>query len=270
MPIIDISILAVTGFFAGIFGTMLGIGGGVVFVPLFLLVFNYTPQQAIGTSLVVVFINALSGSLSYLRQRRVDIKAGWKFALAALPGALLGAWLARYFTNLILGLVFGILMIAVAIFILRRRDSSPNIIGKERRTRTIIDSQGEAFNYHPREGKGIIISFAVGIASSLLGIGGGIIHVPALVYLLGFPIHIATATSHFILAISTFFGSAAHIMFGNVLFLPALIVAAFAIPGAQIGARLSRRTKGYLIARLLAVILLLIGIRLILQSLGIF
>ena len=103
MSIVDVSILATTGFFAGIFGTMIGIGGGIIFVPLFLLVFQYTPQQAIGTSLVAVFFNALSGSISYLRQRRVDIKAGWKFAVATLPGALLGAWLARYFTPLILG-----------------------------------------------------------------------------------------------------------------------------------------------------------------------
>lgn len=270
MSIVDISILAATGFFAGIFGTMIGIGGGIIFVPLFLLVFQYTPQQAIGTSLMVVFFNALSGSISYLRQRRVDIKAGWKFAIATLPGALLGAWLVRYFTPSILELVFGILLIAIAVFILWRGEPRPKTTKEERHTRTLVDCQGKAFRYHPREGWGIVISFAVGIVSSLLGIGGGIIHVPALIFLLGFPIHIATATSHFVLAISTFFGSAAHVIFGNVLIVPAIIVAAFVIPGAQIGAHLSRRTRGYLITSLLAVALILVGIRLLLKSLGIF
>ncbi|MCJ7769059.1 MAG: sulfite exporter TauE/SafE family protein [Dehalococcoidales bacterium] len=270
MPIIDISILAAAGLFAGIFGTMIGIGGGIIFVPLFLLVFQYTPQQAIGTSLMAVFFNALSGSFAYLRQRRVDIKAGLKFAVATLPGALLGAWLARFFTPLILELVFGILLIVVAVFILWRGEPRPQNTKQEGHTRTLIDFQGEAFYYHPKEGRGIVISFGIGIVSSLLGIGGGIVHVPALNFLLDFPIHIATATSHFVLAISTFFGSGAHIIFGNVLIVPAIIVAAFAIPGAQIGARLSRRTKGYLITRLLAVALLLVGIRLLLKSLGIF
>ncbi|MBI2848150.1 MAG: sulfite exporter TauE/SafE family protein [Chloroflexi bacterium] len=266
----DIVILAATGLVAGIFGTMIGIGGGIIFVPLFLLFFHYAPQQAIGTSLAAVFFNALSGSLAYLRQRRVDIKAGWKFAVATLPGALLGAWLARYFTPLVLGLIFGVLLVVMAVTVFFRREPHPKIGGKDNDERTLTDAYGEVFHYKPKEGLGIVLSFIVGIVSSLLGIGGGIIHVPALIFVLGFPVHIATATSHFVLAISTFFGSIAHLTLGNILIVPAIIVGAFAIPGAQIGARLSRRVKGRLIARLLAMALFLVGIRLLLKSLGIF
>ncbi len=266
----EIATLAAIGFFAGIFGTMIGIGGGVIFVPLFLLVFHFTPQQAIGTSLAAVFFNALSGSISYLRQRRVDIRAGWKFAVATLPGALFGAWLAQYFTSLILGLMFGLLLITMAILVFLRGEPRPRTKGKDGKTRTLVDFRGQVFDYAPREGWGIAISFVVGIISSLLGIGGGIIHVPALIFLLGFPVHIATATAQFVLAISTFFGSAAHLALDNVLIVPAIIVAALAIPGAQIGALLSRRAGGRLIARLLATALLLVGIRLLLKSLGVF
>ena len=71
----------------------------------------------------------------------------------------------------------------------------------------------------------------VGILSSLLGIGGGIIHVPAMLYLLGFPVHIATATSHFVLAGSSFFGSISHFTAGDVLILSAIIVGGAAILG---------------------------------------
>ena len=267
---IEIAILAATGFFAGVFGTMIGIGGGVIFVPVFLLVFHFTPQQAIGTSLAAVFFNALSGSISYLRQKRVDIKAGWKFAVATLPGAFLGAWLVQYFTSYVLELVFGFLLLVMALFIFLRREPGYGDKGKNKNTRTIIDFRGEVFEYTPREGLGITISFVVGILSSLLGIGGGIIHVPVLIYLLGFPVHIATATSHFVLAISTFSGSITHLTLGNILFLPAIIVAVSAIKGAQIGAMLSRRVKGLLIARLLAIALLLVGVRLLLKTLGVF
>jgi uncharacterized membrane protein YfcA len=266
---IEIVILVATGFFAGVFGTMIGIGGGVIFVPVFLLVFHFTPQQAIGTSLAAVFFNALSGSISYLRQKRVDIKAGWKFAVATLPGAFLGAWLVRYFTSHTLELVFGFLLIGMAFFIFLRRDPGYRDKGKIKNTRTIIDFRGEVFEYTPREWLGIIISFVVGIISSLLGIGGGIIHVPVLIYLLGFPVHIATATSHFVLAISTFFGSITHLTLGNILFLPAIIVGVSAMVGAQIGAMLSRRVKGLLIARLLAIALLLVSVRLLLKALGV-
>jgi uncharacterized membrane protein YfcA len=267
---IEIAILAATGFFAGVFGTMIGIGGGVIFVPVFLLVFHFTPQQAIGTSLAAVFFNALSGSISYLRQKRVDIKAGWKFAVATLPGAFLGAWLVQYFTSYVLELVFGFLLLVMALFIFLRREPGYGDKGKNKNTRTIIDFRGEVFEYTPREGLGITISFVVGIISSLLGIGGGIIHVPVLIYLLGFPVHIATATSHFVLAISTFSGSITHLTLGNILFLPAIIVGISAMVGAQIGAMLSRRVKGLLIARLLAIALLLVGVRLLLKALGVF
>lgn len=266
----EIALLAATGFFAGVFGTMIGIGGGVIFVPVFLLVFHFSPQEAVGTSLAAVFFNALSGSISYLRQKRVDIKAGWKFAVATLPGAFLGAWLVRYFTNYILELVFGFLLIAMALFIFLRKEPASSDQRKGKNIRKLIDFRGEVFEYTPREGPGIIISFIIGIISSLLGIGGGILHVPVLIYLLGFPVHIATATSHFVLAISTFSGSITHLTIGNILFLPALIVGFSAILGAQIGAMLSRRVKGLLIARLLALALVLVGIRLLLKAFEVF
>ncbi|MFC1986938.1 sulfite exporter TauE/SafE family protein [Chloroflexota bacterium] len=261
----EIVLLAVTGFLAGIFGTMIGIGGGIIFVPVFLLFFHFSPQQAVGTSLCAVFFNALSGSISYLRQKRVDIKAGWKFALATLPGVWLGAWLSGYFTPRILGLAFTFLLIAVSIFIFLRVEPHQKDKGRERNTRTLVDFRSEVFRYSPREGTGIVISFFVGIISSLMGIGGGIIRVPALIFLLGFPVHIATATSHFVLAISTFSGSVFHFLLGNILILPAVVVAASAIPGAQLGAALSRRVKSRLIMRLLAAVLLLVAIRLLLK-----
>ena len=264
----EIGILIATGFLAGIFGTLIGIGGGIVFVPVFLLVFHFTPQQAVGTSLVAVFANALSGSISYLRQKRVDIKCGWKFGLATLPGAFLGAWLADLTGNMLV-IIFGFTMIILAIFTFFSRFHYRTDQTKAY-TSTITDAHGEVFRYSPRVGMGIVISFFVGVISGLLGIGGGVIHVPALIGLLGFPTHIATATSHFVLAISSFGGGISHIMLGNVLILPAVIVGVSAIPGAQIGAAISRRVTSHVITRLLAVALVIVGIRLILKGFGVF
>jgi len=266
----EIALLAGIGLFAGTFGTMIGIGGGVIFVPAFLLFLHLSPQQAVGTSLCAVFFNALSGSISYLRQKRVDIRAGWKFALATLPGAWLGAWLSRYFTSQILELVFALLLTAMAIFIFLRVEPHQKGKDEQRNTRTLVDFRSEVFSYRPKEGTGIIISFFIGIISSLLGIGGGIIHVPTLIFLIGFPVHIATATSHFVLAISAFFGSVSHFFLGNILIVPAMVVSAAAIPGAQLGAVLSRRAKNRLITRLLATALLLVGLRMLLKFAGVY
>jgi uncharacterized protein len=267
---LEITGLATTGFLAGIFGTMIGIGGGVIFVPIFLLVFHYTPSQAAGTSLFAVFFNALSGTISYLRQKRVDIKSGIKFMLATIPGAFLGTWLSQYLSSNAFGTIFAFLLIITSIYIFLRRE--PNIKNdvKINHTRIFTDAHGHSFEYSPKVGWGITLSFLVGVLSSLLGIGGGIIHVPAMIYLLGFPVHIATATSHFVLAGSSFFGTLSHLTMGNVLILPAIIVGGAAIPGALIGATISHRLKGLLIIRFLAVALAFLGLRLLLKSLGIF
>jgi len=261
--------MGVLGLLAGTLGTMIGIGGGVVIVPVFLLFFRFSPQEAIGTSLAVVLFNALSGTLSYLRQKRVDIRAGWKFALATVPGALAGAWIATLFARPVLEAVFGILLTTVAVFIFLRKESRHSEPDGAY-TRTLVDSQGNVFHYSPKEGLGTAISGLVGFVSSLLGIGGGIIHMPALVFVLGFPVHVAAATSLFVLSVSTLVGAISHLVLGNVLIVPTIVVAAFAVVGAQIGARLSRRVKGQLITRLLAIALVVVGVRLMLKSLGLY
>src|SRR5881628_130184 len=83
------------GFAIGTFGTLIGAGGGFILVPLLLLGYHFPPPEAVGTSLSLVFLNALSGSIAYLRQRRVDLALGWRFALATLPGAVGGVYVTR-------------------------------------------------------------------------------------------------------------------------------------------------------------------------------
>src|SRR5205814_8241182 len=116
---------------------------------------------------------------------------------------------------------------------------------------------------------GVAFSFVIGFASSLLGIGGGFIHVPALIALLGFPVHIATATSHFVLAIMATVGTATHVAAGDLVDVwpRAAYIGAGAVGGAQLGARLSRRVRGPMIVRLLVVALVLVALRLGAQGL---
>jgi hypothetical protein len=109
-------------------------------------------------------------------------------------------------------------------------------------------------------------SVLVGFVSSLLGIGGGILHVPLLVYLLDFPLHIATATSRFILAIMALTGTVVHVARGDFAHgaLRAVLLGTGALLGAQAGARLSHRVHGKWILRTLAVGLMFVGVRILL------
>jgi hypothetical protein len=117
---------------------------------------------------------------------------------------------------------------------------------------------------------GVAASLLIGFVSTLLGIGGGVVHVPALVHLLGFPVHSATATSHFILVITAGTGTGVHVLTGAFHhgIRRTLVLGIGAIVGAPLGARLSSRLHGLWIMRCLAVALALIGLRLIWLSAG--
>ena len=104
--------------------------------------------------------------------------------------------------------------------------------------------------------------------SSILGIGGGIIHVPFLIVALSLPIHIATATSHFVLSISAFVGAATFLALGNVDLRTVALMGVGILVGAQLGARASLRAGATLIRRILAGSLAVVGLRMILQGLG--
>jgi uncharacterized membrane protein YfcA len=132
-------------------------------------------------------------------------------------------------------------------------------------TRTLVDAQGVTFRYRYNLALGVGLSLAVGFVSSTLGIGGGVIHVPALIHLLAFPAHIATATSHFILAISAGAGVAAHLALGHVLAGPAVLMGIGALGGAPIGATLARRLGDSMVVRLLSLALLAVAVRLLLR-----
>ena len=113
---------------------------------------------------------------------------------------------------------------------------------------------------------GISISFFVGFISSIFGIGGGLIHVPALIYLMGFPTHMATATSQSILAVSTTIGVITHLIENHIVFSIAIPTSMGAIFGAQVGARIAKRLKAKSILVLMSVAVFALAVRLILKS----
>lgn len=249
------------GIFVGIFGTLVGIGGGLICVPIFILLLSdggiypyfHSAAQVTGTSLVIVLANAVSGTIAYIRQGRVFFRAAIPFALATLPGALYGSYIVDRFSTPMLDLYFGMFLVCMAcIMYFNSRHKPP----------TDIMELPSDFKFN--QWVGIGASFFVGFLSSIFGIGGGVIHVPLMIYLLGFPVHVATATSHFVLACSSVFGVISHFMLDHIIWLPAISIAVGAAVGAQIGAKISKKTKSKVILTLLSLAMLALGCRLIL------
>lgn len=259
------------GLLIGAFGTLIGAGGGFVLTPMLLLLYpRESPEVITSISLAVVFFNAFSGSVAYARMGRIDYQSGLVFSLATIPGAVLGALTIAFIPRHTFDVIFGLCMILTAVFLLSRQgtrhDGQGTIShGVTRRLRE-ADGTCHTFSYNRKVGVGL--SMAVGYISSLLGIGGGIIHVPALVHILHFPIHIATATSHFTLSVMALTGTLVHLVTGAFHHggQRTLALALGVVCGAQLGARFSRHIQGQWIMRALGIALGLVGLRILIMA----
>lgn len=269
MDIVSNLLLIGLGFLVGTFGTLIGAGGGFILVPVLLFIYpSLKPEVVTSISLAVVFLNAASGSVAYAKLKRIDYKSAIIFAIATLPGSVIGALVTSHLPRHTFNIILGILLIAIAIYLLIRPEHPANALNKDDARlvkRTVVDVYKKKYTYSFNQLIGIVMSFFVGFLSSLLGIGGGIIHVPALASLLNFPVHIATATSHFILAIMALSGTIVHMIQGTFWheWTKAVFIGIGVIGGAQLGARLSEKIKPKGIIRALAVALFLVGVRLL-------
>lgn len=263
--------LTVLGIGVGCYGTLIGAGGGFVLMPVLLLLYpGQNPELLTSISLAVVFFNALSGSEAYALMKRIDYRSGLIFSAATIPGAVVGALNTAYVPRRLFDSIFGILLLAAAAFLgLKGRPASAEhramFTGKHGTNRHLVDAHGNQYVYSFNLWLGLGISVVVGYVSSFLGIGGGIIHVPALSFFLNFPVHIATATSHFILAIMALTGTTVHILTGTFAHgvHRTIVLAIGVVLGAQIGARLSEKMQGGWIMRSLAMALGVVGIRIL-------
>jgi len=262
------------GLVAGALGTFVGAGGGFLVVPVLLIAYpDFGPETVTAVSLAIIFLNSTSGSVRYARTRRIDYQSGLMFAFATMPGAVVGAYLSDMIPRAFFNLAFGLFMLAVSVLLIAKPGSTKSASGGTRPGRyhrRFTDAKGETWDYSFSRGTGVGISTVVGLLSSVLGIGGGIIHVPVMSRLLNFPVHIATATSQFILAITSLTGVTVHLVRGEYFSAEVLtclvLLAAGVIPGAQIGARLSEKVDSRWILRILGVVIIVVAVRLFVSA----
>lgn len=274
----NIYLLILIGLVIGTLGTLIGAGGGFILVPLLIIMHpDFSPATITAISMAVVACNAISGSVAYMSTKRVDYKAGIIFAICTIPGSVLGVLTTKIIPRDVFDIIFGIVLFVLAVFLflkggLKKTVNMPVTAHKGWVQQHLVDKWNEHYDYAYDIRKGTILSVFVGYFSPLLGIGGGIIHVPAMVEWLRFPVHIATATSHFILAIMATVSVLVHIYGGSYndpLILKMTIgLVIGVIPGAQLGAYLSRSIKGKIIIKALAVSLGIVGIRILISRFG--
>jgi len=267
----DLLLLPAIAFLIGIVAAMLGIGGGVFMVPVLVLLpwYSLDPAVASGTSLAAIIFTSLSSTFRYRKQRRIDYLLGLALASTTIPGAFLGSYSKSLIDTRLLGLIFAFFLIFVAarMFIGKMRREDKNAAGKIKRgkTRRLIDRYGHSFTYSADIRVILLLGLAAGFSSGLLGIGGGAVLVPAMNLGIGVPIHIAAATSMFIMIFTSAAGTITNIWLNQIRFDYALLLAMGIIFGAQLGAHYAAKVSSRNLQRMFGVILIVASMRMILK-----
>lgn len=265
-------VLVLLGFVVGLPSSMCGLGGGFILVPTLILVFNLPPQTAIAISLVAMCGTAISASIGYIRQRRVDYKLALLYDVFDIPGVIVGAYLTTILPkNLLIG-VCGFIILFLSMLMLRdlikrrvtgkNEESDTQCNGWERK---VNDSSNKTFEYKIRQPALIMFSSLLsGLVTGLAGLGGGITDTTTMM-LLGVPAHIAVASSELAMALTNGAGVITHGLLQNISIEYAIPITIGTIIGAQIGVMLAKRTKQKTLKTILAVVALFFSVRLIIE-----
>jgi uncharacterized protein len=236
---------------------MVGLGGGFLIVPILRLFFGLEPAAVAGTSLALVVANSASGTIAYALQRRVHVRAGLVLAAAAFPGSVLGAIIVKHLQPRLFDWLFAAFIVIVAIDI---------VLNSERRL------AGRAAESEHHTGgmawvAAMVCGFGVGVISSLFGVGGGVVLIPSLIYFSELPAHAITATSQFVIMLTSPVGLYAHYVEHDIYWKYAIPLVVGGLLGGPIGARISRRLHSPRLMGLVAFALVAAALALVARNL---
>jgi uncharacterized membrane protein YfcA len=252
MTVFGIALALVVGLVLG----LLGGGGSILAVPIFLYAFHIEPKPAIAMSLVVVGMSALVGFLTHWKQGTVSVRIAVMFGALAMVGAFAGARLAKHVPAAVQLSLFAVFALSAALLMLRDSLKTAN-------AGPSTDTQ-----HHPRFSPLLgIQAFGVGVLTALIGAGGGFIIVPALVLMADVPVKAAVGSSLLIIAMNATSGVAGYL--GQVTFDWRLVgwFTGFAAIGAVTGTRFMRRLPAARIKQAFAIMILVLGTYLVIRRL---
>jgi len=259
---------------AGVFGSLLGLGGGVLIVPLLTLGFGLPLREAVGVSLVCVIMTSSAAAGVYLERRVANLRLGMTLEMFTALGALVGGSIAFLLDERLVTLLFAGLLAYVAFTMARGRsgaagndaelDVAPVV--DEAPASTLLDRlSGE--DYRVRNlGRGVVGAVGAGVASALLGIGGGINKVPLMHLSMGVPLRVATATSNLMIGITAAASAVIYLVRGEIDPYVAGPTAIGVFLGATLGSRLAHRVDLRYLRLLFVVVLVYTAVQMLLRA----
>ncbi|MCX7797308.1 MAG: sulfite exporter TauE/SafE family protein [Melioribacter sp.] len=279
---VDLILLFVIAIIAGLLGSLVGIGGGIIIVPALSLIYRVPIHNAIAASLISVIATSIAGAHKYVEQEITNVKLGMFLEVPTTLGALIGAFLALILHGWLLSVIFGLLVFIMAIYSYLTREHDDKIefnseIDPNNKLESFLGLRDSYFDaalnkkvdyavHKPLLGS--LISLLAGIGSGLLGIGGGIIKVSAMNSLMKIPMKVSVATSKFMIGVTAAASSTLYFLSGAIDPYYVAPVALGTMAGATIGSSIMNRFKSKFIKLLFTVVAGYLSIRMILKGLS--
>lgn len=258
---------------AGILGSLLGLGGGIIIIPSLVLIFGVPMQEAVGASLVGVIATSTGAATYYVQEGICNIKLGMVLETATTIGSVVGALIAVFIDESLLALAFALLLIYSSIHMFRRTErlAAPEGQGEyPSLSASFTDkNSGEEISYGVKNlNRGLIASFFAGNLSGMLGVGGGTIKVPVMNLWMNVPIKAAAATSNFMIGVTALSGAVVYYAHGLISPVITALVATGVFFGAVTGSRTTRFIKAGSLRAVFSAVMVIIAVLMILKAGG--
>ncbi len=276
--------LFVAACFAGFFGALLGVGGGIFIVPVMVLVFHLPMKIAVAASIVSVIATSNAGGSSYVDQRITNLRLGMFLEIFTTVGALSGSVLALYLHQWIMLLIFAAMLayMAYAAFTTRNLDDQRIAAGDfvrapQDRFSAFLDLRGSYYDAAARRPVDYVISgvpvgagiaYLAGIASGLLGVGGGVLKVSAMNRYMNVPMKAAVGTSKLMIGVTAAVSSILFFTAGLIHFVVVGPVALGTTTGATLGTMVMNRLHSFALKWIFAVLMVYLAYGMLAKALA--
>jgi uncharacterized membrane protein YfcA len=279
-PVTFVLITLVGSVGAGVLGALLGLGGGIIIIPMLTIFFGIDIHYAVGASIVSVIATSSGAAATYIRDHLANLRVGMFLEIGTTLGAISGAYLAGILSGQWLYLVFAAVMAYSGVMMLRKRGnaepSTPKSGTNDLATRlrmhaTYYDHSLEtAVSYRVR---GVLtalgLMYVAGVVSGLLGIGSGALKVPAMDLAMRLPIKVSSATSNFMIGVTAAASAGVYFMRGDIQAIVAAPVAIGVLIGSMLGTRLLTYLPGTLVRRVFILVLVVVCGEMLGRGLGV-
>jgi uncharacterized membrane protein YfcA len=271
MNIFEFTILVAAGsFLAGLLGSLTGLGGGVVLVPLLTLFFKVDIRYAIGASLVSVIATSSGAAAAYVKEGFSNIRIGMFLEIATTLGALVGAFLAAFISTKALAVIFGLMLLYSAYLSRKPRPRAERNLPSDplatrlRMNGSFPSEEGGMRQYNvQRVPTGFSLMFGAGALSGLLGIGSGAVKVLAMDQAMKIPFKVSTTTSNFMIGVTAAASAGVYLNRGYVdpgLAMPVMIGV---LAGSLLGARILVKAETKVLRLVFSVVIAVLGIQML-------